>query len=48
MGNITAGLDLIRKLEGPEAEAFGFDTIPLMLKAGRNEIRKNRRRCRLA
>lgn len=32
MGNITAGLDLIRKLEGPEAEAFGL-TIPLMLKA---------------
>ena len=31
-GNITAGLDLIRKLEGPEAEAFGL-TIPLMLKA---------------
>ncbi|HAP7497102.1 TPA: tyrosine--tRNA ligase, partial [Enterococcus faecium] len=31
-GNITAGLDLIRKLEGPEVEAFGL-TIPLMLKA---------------
>lgn len=31
-GNITAGLDLIRKLEGSEAEAFGL-TIPLMLKA---------------
>ncbi|REA89332.1 tyrosine--tRNA ligase, partial [Staphylococcus pseudintermedius] len=31
-GNITAGLVLIRKLEGPEAEAFGL-TIPLMLKA---------------
>lgn len=31
-GNITAGLELIRKKEGAEAEAFGL-TIPLMLKA---------------
>lgn len=31
-GNITAGLDLIRKKVGPDAEAFGL-TIPLMLKA---------------
>lgn len=31
-GNITAGLDLIRKKEGAEAEAFGL-TIPLLLKA---------------
>lgn len=31
-GNITAGLDLIRRLEGSEAEAYGL-TIPLMLKA---------------
>jgi tyrosyl-tRNA synthetase len=31
-GNITAGTDLIRKVEGPEAQAFGL-TIPLMLKA---------------
>lgn len=31
-GNITAGLELIRKVEGPEAQAFGL-TIPLMLKA---------------
>ncbi len=31
-GNITAGLDLIRKIEGSEAKAFGL-TIPLMLKA---------------
>ncbi|MFV0560144.1 MAG: tyrosine--tRNA ligase [Enterococcus sp.] len=31
-GNITSGLDLIRKLEGTEAEAFCL-TIPLMLKA---------------
>lgn len=31
-GNITAGLDLIRKKEGSEAKAFGL-TIPLLLKA---------------
>ncbi|WP_195853396.1 tyrosine--tRNA ligase [Aerococcus urinae] len=31
-GNITSGLDLIRKVEGPEAKAVGL-TIPLMLKA---------------
>ncbi|GGF99005.1 tyrosine--tRNA ligase 2 [Paenibacillus aceti] len=31
-GNITSGLDLIRKKEGPDAQAFGL-TIPLMLKA---------------
>ena len=31
-GNITAGLDLIRKQEGAEAKAFGL-TIPLMLKS---------------
>ncbi|SDF22337.1 tyrosyl-tRNA synthetase [Fontibacillus panacisegetis] len=31
-GNITSGLDLIRKKEGSEAQAFGL-TIPLMLKA---------------
>lgn len=31
-GNITSGLDLIRRKEGPEAKAFGL-TIPLMLKA---------------
>ncbi|MBT2732304.1 MULTISPECIES: tyrosine--tRNA ligase [Carnobacterium] len=31
-GNITAGLEYIRKQEGPEAEAYGL-TIPLMLKA---------------
>ncbi|MGX7059019.1 tyrosine--tRNA ligase [Vagococcus humatus] len=31
-GNITSGLDLIRKKEGAEAKAFGL-TIPLMLKA---------------
>jgi len=31
-GNITAGLDLIRKKEGSDAEAYGL-TIPLLLKA---------------
>lgn len=31
-GNITAGLEYIRKQEGPEAEVYGL-TIPLMLKA---------------
>ncbi|WP_414839442.1 tyrosine--tRNA ligase [Carnobacterium sp. TMP28] len=31
-GNITAGLEFIRKQEGSEAEAYGL-TIPLMLKA---------------
>lgn len=31
-GNITAGLDLIRKKEGPEVKAFGL-TIPLLLKS---------------
>lgn len=31
-GNITSGLDLIRKLEGPKSEVFGL-TNPLMLKA---------------
>jgi len=31
-GNITSGLDLIRKKEGTEAKVFGL-TIPLMLKA---------------
>lgn len=31
-GNITSGLDLIRKKEGSEAEAYGL-TIPLLLKA---------------
>ncbi|MEJ6348030.1 tyrosine--tRNA ligase [Holzapfeliella sp. He02] len=31
-GNITSGTDLIRRVEGSEAEAYGL-TIPLMLKA---------------
>ncbi|MEH7460264.1 tyrosine--tRNA ligase [Bacillus pseudomycoides] len=31
-GNITSGLDLIRRLEGPEAKVFGL-TIPLLLKS---------------
>ncbi len=31
-GNITSGIGLIRKVEGPDAKAYGL-TIPLMLKA---------------
>ena len=31
-GNITAGIDLIHKVEGPETKVYGL-TIPLMLKA---------------
>lgn len=31
-GNITSGIDLIHKIEGPETKVFGL-TIPLMLKA---------------
>jgi tyrosyl-tRNA synthetase len=31
-GNITSGIDLIRRKEGPEAKVFGL-TIPLLLKA---------------
>ena len=31
-GNITSGIDLIHKIEGPDAKAYGL-TIPLMLKA---------------
>ncbi|KRM02337.1 tyrosine--tRNA ligase [Limosilactobacillus gastricus] len=31
-GNITSGIDLIHKIEGPEAQAYGL-TIPLMVKA---------------
>ena len=31
-GNITAGIDLIHKIEGPETKVYGL-TIPLMLKA---------------
>lgn len=31
-GNITAGMDLIRKIEGPEAKVYGL-TLPLVLKS---------------
>ncbi|NLD27101.1 MAG: tyrosine--tRNA ligase, partial [Acholeplasmataceae bacterium] len=31
-GNITAGMDLIRKIEGPEAKVYGL-TMPLILKS---------------
>ena len=39
-GNITSGLDLIRKKEGSEAVAFGL-TIPLMLKADGTKFGKS-------
>lgn len=39
-GNITAGLDLIRKKEGAEAQAFGL-TIPLLLKADGTKFGKS-------
>lgn len=39
-GNITAGLDLIRRREGPEAKAFGL-TIPLLLKADGTKFGKS-------
>ena len=39
-GNITAGLDLIRKKEGPEAKAFDL-TIPLLLKADGTKFGKS-------
>ncbi len=38
--NITAGLDLIRKKEGPEAKVFWL-TIPLMLKADGTKFGEN-------
>lgn len=39
-GNITSGLDLIRKKEGAEARAFGL-TIPLMLKSDGTKFGKS-------
>ncbi|MCM3629057.1 tyrosine--tRNA ligase [Paenibacillus glycanilyticus] len=39
-GNITSGLDLIRKKEGSESKAFGL-TIPLMLKADGTKFGKS-------
>ncbi|MCR8643605.1 tyrosine--tRNA ligase [Paenibacillus sp. N1-5-1-14] len=39
-GNITSGLDLIRKKEGHEAKAFGL-TIPLMLKSDGTKFGKS-------
>ncbi len=38
-GNVTAGLDLIRKVEGPEAKAFCF-TWPLLTKADGSKFGK--------
>ena len=39
-GNITAGLELIRKVEGAEASAYGL-TIPLMLKSDGTKFGKS-------
>ncbi|MFT8411927.1 MAG: tyrosine--tRNA ligase [Schleiferilactobacillus perolens] len=39
-GNITAGVDLIHRVEGPEAKVFGL-TIPLMLKADGTKFGKS-------
>ncbi|SDI80756.1 tyrosine--tRNA ligase [Dolosicoccus paucivorans] len=39
-GNITAGLDFIRRMEGPEAKAFGL-TIPLMLRSDGQKFGKS-------
>lgn len=39
-GNITAGLDLIRRKEGADAEAFGL-TIPLLLKSDGTKFGKS-------
>lgn len=39
-GNITASIDFIRRVEGPEAEVYGL-TIPLMLKADGTKFGKS-------
>ncbi len=39
-GNITAGIDLIHRIEGPETEAFGL-TNPLMLKSDGTKFGKS-------
>ena len=39
-GNVTAGLDFIRRIEGPEAEVYGL-TIPLMLKSDGTKFGKS-------
>ena len=38
-GNITAGLDLIRRVEGPESDAYGL-TVPLVTKADGSKFGK--------
>jgi len=38
-GNITAGMDLIRKIEGPEAKVFGL-TLPLITKSDGSKFGK--------
>lgn len=40
MGNITAGIDLIHKMEGSDTQAFAL-TIPLMLKADGTKFGKS-------
>lgn len=39
-GNITSGLDFIRRIEGPEAKAFGL-TVPLLLTADGTKLGKS-------
>lgn len=39
-GNITSGIDLIHKIEGPDAKAFGL-TIPLLLKSDGTKFGKS-------
>ena len=39
-GNITSGLDFIRRVEGPEAQVYGL-TIPLMLKSDGTKFGKS-------
>ncbi|MGX7108803.1 tyrosine--tRNA ligase [Facklamia miroungae] len=39
-GNVTAGLDFIHRMEGPEAEVYGL-TIPLMLKSDGTKFGKS-------
>ena len=44
-GNITAGIELIRRVRG--AQAFGI-TFPLLATSQRRKIRQERRQCGLA
>ena len=40
-GNITAGIDLIHKLEGSGSSSIWFNNIPLMLKADGTKFGKS-------